>query len=83
MKLIPEWRQAWRWWSVRLSALGSLLCAIALASPDAVLAVWQALPAELVASLPERLVAVVPMLLFAAAGVARVIQQQREVGDGE
>ncbi len=84
MKLTPDWRQAWRWWSVRLSALGSLLCAIALASPDALFAAWQALPADVVALLPERLATAVPMLLFMAIAAARVVQQQpNEVADDQ
>ncbi|WP_230769790.1 DUF7940 domain-containing protein [Sphingomonas sp. Leaf4] len=84
MKLTPDWRQAWRWWSVRLSALGSLLCAFALASPDTLLAVWQALPADVVALLPERLVAIVPLILFTLTIGARLVQQQpAEVPDDQ
>jgi hypothetical protein len=42
MKLVPDWRDAWRWWSVQ--AL-TILAALPL--------VWPALPADVRAWMPE------------------------------
>lgn len=81
MKLVENWRQAWRWWSVRLSALGTLLSAAALAFPDALIAVWHIIPAARLARLPAGFVAIAPLLLFAGVLAARIIQQRRNDDD--
>lgn len=77
MKLIDGWRQAWRLWSVRLSALGAILTGWAALAPDALLQLWQLLPDELHALVPERVAGVIPTLLFVAAIVARLIPQPK------
>lgn len=82
MRLLPNWRQAWRWWSVRVSALGALLAAIALLAPDVVGAVWSALPPDLVAQLPRNVAMAVPLGLELATILAR-ITRQRTSTDGE
>ena len=82
MRLLPDWRQAWRWWSVRVSALGALLAAIALLAPDVVGAVWAALPPELLAKLPRNVAMAVPLGLELATIIAR-ITRQRTSTDGE
>lgn len=74
--LIQNWRQAWRWWSVRVSALGALLTALLLAAPDLAIALWQALPPELAALLPRHAELLVPLGLQLAAAIARVIRQR-------
>lgn len=81
MKLIPTWRHAWRWWSVRVSALGAALAVLALAAPDVVSTVWSVLPDDVLARLPRNVALTVPLLIQLAAIVARVIQQ-REASDG-
>lgn len=53
MKLITGWRQSWRWWSVRVSASGAMIFAFLLAAPDQALAIWQALPADVQAMIPN------------------------------
>jgi hypothetical protein len=76
MKLIPDWRQAWRWWSVRVPALGALMCTIAIISPDAASALWHALPADLIASLPQPVQLLVPIAISAMTIVARLLDQR-------
>ena len=44
MKLIPEWRVAWKFWSVQLAALGTLVTGVLISFPDAALAAWALLP---------------------------------------
>lgn len=82
MRLLPDWRQAWRWWSVRVSALGALLAAIALLAPDVVGAVWAALPPELLAKLPRNVAMAVPLGLELATIVARITRQRKST-DGD
>jgi len=76
MKLIENWRHAWRLWSVRLSALGALLTTFAAAAPDTLLQIWNGLPDDVRAVFPETFVRVIPTLLFVATIVARLIPQK-------
>ncbi|MFN3675284.1 MAG: hypothetical protein ACK4TC_04840 [Sphingomonas pseudosanguinis] len=79
MKLITDWRQSWRLWSVRVSAIGAMLFAFLLAAPDQALAVWQALPADIQALIPNA--KEIGLVLTIAAIAARVLRQ-KERGDG-
>lgn len=82
MKLIEDWRQGWRWWSVRTSAIGAILSGLALALPDSLLAVWHLLPPGIAVMLPQGFFAIAPLLLFVGTLVSRFIRQ-REDRDAE
>lgn len=82
MKLVEEWRQAWRWWSVQLNILGSALFAALLGFPDVAQQLWFALPDELKAQLPHNVAFYVPLLILAAANIARICKQGGR-GDGQ
>lgn len=77
MKLIDEWKNGWKFTSVQLQALGSAIFALFMAWPDAALAAWNVMPAEVKALLPERAMMLVPLPLFIAAMVARFIKQEK------
>ncbi len=49
-----DWREASRWWSVRVSALGPILYAAMILMPDQLLALWNMMPSEVRAALPAR-----------------------------
>ncbi|WP_114954325.1 hypothetical protein [Sphingosinicella terrae] len=72
MKAIPDWRRAWRFWSVRLNFLGLVILAAEQALP-----LWAVVPAEARALLPRWIAAGVPLLCFALAIVARVVRQEK------
>jgi hypothetical protein len=80
MKTI-DWRQARRWWSVRVSALGSLLFALLTAFPDQALAFWNGVPAEIRERIPDNLEHAITAGLFAAVLIVRLIPQEQ--ADGE
>lgn len=82
MKLIDDWRQSWRLWSVRASAFGLIASTAIAAAPDALLSVWQSLPDELRVLVPDALGRWIPAVLFVASIGARVIRQ-REQHNGE
>lgn len=67
--LVPNWRKAWRMWSVRLNALGAVIVAAVTASPDVLLAVS--------AYLPPRLALGLLGLLFVAPAIARLVKQKK------
>lgn len=73
-RLIDDWRCGWRFWSVRLGALGTLLEAAFLALPDLALEIWAMVPAELV---PFGAVRVVPLILIALGLAARFVKQRK------
>jgi len=75
VKLIEEWRQSWRLWSVRLSALGAILTGLALAAPDFLQSLWNGLPTDLRALLPASVTHAVPTALFILTIVARIVSQ--------
>lgn len=82
MKLVDDWRRAWRWWSVQLGAIGNALLIVLLSMPDLAREAWVELPPELRAMLPERVAYWVPVALLLASMIARVIQQgEKENGD--
>jgi hypothetical protein len=69
MKLIPNWRDAWRWSSVRLSAAATLVWAWLLANPDALWSFLNGLPPELRELLPPA----APLGVFLLVTLARIL----------
>ena len=76
-----DWREASRWWSLRVSALGSILFAGLALIPDQLLALWNLMPAEVRAHVPARAGNLIGMALFLLVIVARLIPQ-RPAGAG-
>lgn len=74
-EFIEDWRQAWRFWSVRLAAAGGALQALLAWWPDAALALWNSMPDEVKGLLPQGAVMTLPLLFFVASIVARVVKQ--------
>ena len=60
LSLVPNWKSAWKWISVQ---------AIALA------AVWETLPPEAVAVIPDPWRGYVTLVLLIGAGLGRVVDQ--------
>ncbi|WP_433910362.1 hypothetical protein [Sphingomonas yabuuchiae] len=81
MRLIPDWRQSWRWWSVRVSAFGAMIFAFLLAAPDQALAIWQALPADVQALIPNA--KEIGLFLTIAVVVVRVVQQRAKAAPAD
>lgn len=75
-EFIEDWRQAWRFWSVRLAAAGGALQALLAWWPDAALVMWNSMPDEVKALLPQSAVMTLPLLFFAASIVARILKQK-------
>jgi anti-sigma-K factor RskA len=70
MKLIPEWRSAWRWYSVQ-----------ALAIIAALPIVWASLPPEWQAEVPSEWIKVMVVVVAIAGILGRVLQQPGVPGD--
>ncbi|MFY8038878.1 MAG: hypothetical protein ACOVN4_04335 [Bosea sp. (in: a-proteobacteria)] len=70
-QLIPDWRRAWRWWSVQASAL---------------IVVWVAMPPDAQAALVALFgvpAEKVPGILAALGVVGRMLQQPARKGDDQ
>jgi len=70
-----DWREASRWWSLHVSAVGSVLFAAMTLLPDQLLALWNLMPTEVRAHVPARLGDMIGMALFMLVMVVRVIPQ--------
>ena len=69
--LVDDVRDWWRWWSVRLLALALALQTLQLASPDALVAFWHAVPPSLRGMLPTWLDDLITVVLMFGALIAR------------
>ena len=72
-----DWREASRWWSLRVSTFGSILFAGMTLLPEQLLSLWNSVPADIRAMIPERANNLVGMILFIAVVIARVIPQRK------
>lgn len=71
IQLIPDWRQAWRWWSVRLGALAAALPPL-----------WSAIPEDIKSRLPGSTATIGASVIAIAIVIARVLPQQGGKSDG-
>jgi hypothetical protein len=67
MRLVEEWRDAWRWFSVQ-----------AMAAAAVVQAVWVGLPDDLKAHLPSWLVTALSLGLLAVGLYGRLLHQEKK-----
>lgn len=77
LRLIAGWRQAWRFASIQLALIGSALCALATAFPDAILFAWNMVPPDLKAAIPARFVPLIGVALFVLSIFARIVHQPK------
>lgn len=75
-ELIEDWRDFWRFWSVRLAAVGTAITGLLVAFPDAALAAWAILPHELKSSIPPQYMPLIGVVVFALSIVARLVKQK-------
>jgi len=75
--LVPGARQAWRWWSMRLNALGLAILAWVQFDPVSVLAVWNMMPGQVREVVPIHALTGLAFIFFALAMLARVVKQPK------
>ena len=76
-ELIEDWRNFWRFWSVRLGIVGSAITGVLIAFPDVALSAWAMMPADLKSAIPERYMPLIGVVIFVASLVARAIKQTK------
>ena len=77
LELIEDWRNFWRFWSVRLGIVGSAITGVLIAFPDFALSAWAMMPADLKSAIPERYMPLIGVVIFVASLVARAIKQTK------
>lgn len=74
MKIVENWRQAWRWWSIRLSVVAGIIAGY-VATPQGATAI-----ADLIRYVPEQWRPIgsiaIGVLVSAVPTLARLIQQE-------
>lgn len=76
MKLIPEFKQSWKFASMWLQAAAYTFLTYIALSTDAALYVWNMLPADVKSSMDPKYVALIGTALGVLAMVARVVKQK-------
>jgi len=64
-------------WSARLSGIGAAIMALLTLWPDSVLALWQVLPPEVHAIMPQQMVTGIAAFIFIMTFVSRFIKQAK------
>ena len=77
LELIEDWRNFWRFWSVRLGIIGSAITGVLIAFPDVALSAWAMVPAVLKSAIPERYMPLIIVVIFVASLIARAIKQTK------
>lgn len=79
-RLVDECRDWWRWWSVRLNAIGLAIMGWLAFDPVSLLYVWNLLPRDVRNLLPDLPVTAIGAALFALALIARLVRQPKIEG---
>jgi len=77
MKPIDDWKQAWKLWSVQLGTAGVALQTAFLTWGELPLTMWNMMPSPLKGLIPEQYAFLLPVVFFAASGIARLIKQPK------
>ena len=80
MKLIDNWKQSWRMWSIRLNAVGLAMLAWIQIDPVSVMIVWNMMPIDARRVLPDNFLMIVGSSLFALSMIARLVRQEKVHG---
>ena len=76
LELIEDWRNFWRFWSVRLGIVGSAITGVLIAFPDVALSAWAMMPADLKLLIPLQYMPLIGVVVFALSIVARLVKQK-------
>jgi hypothetical protein len=77
MRLIPQWRLFWKFWSVRISTFGVLVGGYFLEFPQHAIDIWNALPVDFKAVVPPKFVQWASYAIIAIGILSRGIHQPK------
>lgn len=76
-KLVDNARDWWRWWSIRIMALGAFLHTWITFDAGAVLWLWRMMPEPLSNLIPSQVVSLISVLLFVIGIIMRLTHQNK------
>lgn len=77
IRLINDWRNYWRFWSVQLGVLGSTIVTWLIAFPEHLLFVWNMLPPDLKLYFPAQYMPLIGVGVFILSLIARIVKQKK------
>lgn len=77
MKLVDGWNKFYKYWSIRLGALGAAIVSVLVAFPDIALHAWAALPDDLKSVIPPNYMPLIGVGIFVMSMVAKFIPQNK------
>ncbi|QPX75165.1 putative holin [Serratia phage vB_SmaS_LittleDog] len=77
LELVSYWRKWWKMWSVWLSILGSSLFAFITFAPGEVMEIWNQLPPDMKAHIPENILSWITYGIWILAILSKFIRQQK------
>ena len=83
MKLIDDWKKAWRLWSVQLNIITIIILAILNDLPSHIIASWSLLPEEIKSQIDKEVIAYVTMGLVILNILSRLVSQTKATIDKE
>ena len=75
MKLIDNWKSCYKFWSIWTSSIGAFLMLVFSFWPDSVLFLWNMAPTEVKELLPNQVVSVLAVFIFAMTVFSRILKQ--------
>ena len=83
MKLIDDWKKAWRLWSVQLNVITIIILAILNDLPSHIIASWSLLPEEIKSQIDKEVIAYISMGLVLLNIISRLVSQTKATIDKE
>lgn len=77
MKLLDGWQKFYKFWSVRLGALGATIASILIAFPEIAINAWAILPADIKSFIPPNYMPLIGVAIFVLSMVAKFIKQPK------
>lgn len=77
--LISNWKKVYKFWSVKLAVLGSIITSVLITLPEAALYIWNTFPEDLKQAIPQEYTPLIGVFVFVLSIVGRVIKQN--IGD--
>ncbi len=67
MKLVDDWRKAWKWFSVHALVIAGILPTV-----------WLELPSDLKASIPPGMMSTITAIIAACGVIGRLVSQEKK-----
>lgn len=78
MRMIEDWtKRWWRFWSVRVSAIGMILSTWVVIDPMMFLSLLNSMPVHIRGAIPERIMLIISIAIYAGVIFVRLVPQKK------